>query len=69
MTKTISVFGVLAGLVLLAALYFNAPGAGRVEAREDASPAPDCTTVEVPLDEGYGVSRTLTRSACATSSR
>jgi hypothetical protein len=61
MTKTLSVFGLCASIALLALVYFNAPGASRVEAREDASA---CPTAEVALDEGYGVSLTETRTVC-----
>lgn len=60
MTKIASALGFCLGLVLLVAVYFNAPGAGPVEAREGAS----CRMIEVALDEGYGVSRTELRRVC-----
>lgn len=47
------------GLILGAGAFAVAgPGAGRVEARED------CTSREVPLDEGYGVTRIEVRNVC-----
>ena len=60
MTKFVSALSFFAGLMIIGLAYFNAPGAGPVAAREGAS----CRTVEVALDEGYGLSRTELRQVC-----
>ena len=53
----------LAGTVaLMAALYFNAPSPGPLEAREDK--AGGCRMQEVAVDEGYGVTLTQLRPVC-----
>jgi hypothetical protein len=60
MTKVLSTLGFF-GCVLMLVIYLNAPSASSVEAREDGV---SCHTVEVAIDEGYGVSQTETRKVC-----
>jgi len=54
--------GLICTAALMAALYLNAPSAGRVEARE---PADGCRMMEVAVDEGYGVTLTTLRPICS----
>lgn len=63
-SKTL-VFAVLAAAVI-AVLAFNSvePSEATVEARERPAQAARCHTEEVPLDEGYGVSRMAERRVC-----
>jgi hypothetical protein len=64
MTKFLSTLVIFGG-ALMVALYLNAQGVGRVEAREEPAQTV-CRNVEVPLDEGYGISRMELRSVCYT---
>ena len=63
MTKLLSTLGFF-GCALMLVVYLNAPAAGPVEAREEA-PAAACQTVEVAIDEGYGISQTEKRTICS----
>ena len=62
MTKLLSTLGFF-GCALMLVVYLNAPAAGPVEAREEVSPSA-CRTVEVAIDEGYGISQTESRTVC-----
>jgi hypothetical protein len=58
LVRTIS-FLVLAVVLGFGAFALTAPQSSRVEARED------CVSREVPLDEGYGVTRVEMREVCS----
>ncbi len=62
MTKLLSTFGFFAGVALLALAFLNPPSVGPSQAREDSASA--CRTVEVPLDEGYGITKVESREVC-----
>lgn len=62
MTKIFSAVGFCAGLLILGLAYFNAPGAGPVEARERGRV---CGVIEVAVDAGYGISQVELRKVCA----
>ena len=49
--------------LVLAAVFATVPPAGRLEARERTAHTA-CHTEEVPLDQGYGVSRVAERRGC-----
>jgi hypothetical protein len=58
-TKVLSTLGFCA---LMIVIYLNAPSASSVEAHEDG--VSSCRSIEVAIDEGYGVSQTEVRSVC-----
>lgn len=62
MYKVLSILGFLAGFGLLAAFFFNPGAVDSSQARESMN---GCRTVEVAVDEGYGVSATAPRLVCA----
>jgi hypothetical protein len=57
LVRTVSLL-CLAAILALGAFALIGPQSARVEARED------CASREVPLDEGYGVSRIEVREVC-----
>lgn len=61
--KTLILFGLVAGALVLTAMFATMPQSGRLEARERTASAP-CHTEEVSLDQGYGVSRIVQRRVC-----
>ena len=63
LNKTIVLFGLAALALVLAAVFATVPPAGRLEARERTAHTA-CHTEEVPLDQGYGVSRVAERRVC-----
>ena len=63
LNKTIVLFGLAALALVMAAVFATVPPAGRLEARERTARTA-CHTEEVPLDEGYGVSRVAERRVC-----
>lgn len=64
MKKTISVLGVLVALSLSAIAYFGAPDDSATAQETGYALNGPCAQVEVPLDEGYGVSRKIRRVSC-----
>jgi|APMI01.1.fsa_nt_gi hypothetical protein len=66
MSKTISVLGVLVALSLSGIAFFGLPDGAPLMAREEAAQAQNCPQVDVALDEGYGITRTIRRPACDT---
>ena len=64
MIKMISVFGAIAVIAIIIVAFAGVPKA-EVEALSSSSLTHDCTMQNVPLDEGYGVSRTVVRRVCA----
>ena len=63
LNKTIVLFGLAALALVMAAVFATVPPAGRLEAHERTVHTA-CHTEEVPLDEGYGVSRVAERRVC-----
>ncbi len=63
LNKTVVLFGLAAVALVLAAVFATMPPAGRLEARERTARVA-CHTEEVPLDQGYGVSRVVARRIC-----
>ena len=61
MIRMLSTLGFFAGIALLLLAFFNPQTVGSLAAREDAT---GCRTVQVPLDEGYGISRVESREVC-----
>ncbi len=61
MVKVLSTFGFLAGIGLLALAFLNAPSMRLSQAQEGVS---GCRKIDVPTDEGYGISRLETRLIC-----
>jgi hypothetical protein len=67
MTKVLSTFGFCAGICLLTLAFLNPPAVGSLQAREKM--ASTCRMVEVPVDEGYGITQTETREVCGVGDR
>ena len=70
MTKTFTILGLLIAGFLVAATFLGVPGPSVLQAQEDQrveaiGTATNCRTVEVALDEGYGVSRRDVRMDCS----
>ncbi len=63
LNKTVVLFGLAALAMIMAAVFATMPPAGRLEARERTARVA-CHTEEVPLDQGYGVSRVAERRVC-----
>jgi hypothetical protein len=63
MIRMLSAFGFFAGIALLLLAFFNPQTVGSLAASEDSS---GCRTVQVPLDEGYGISRVESREVCGS---
>jgi hypothetical protein len=71
MTKTFTLMGLLIAGILVAAGFIGVPGPSALQAQEDqrveaADTAANCRLVEIALDEGYGVTRRVTRTDCST---
>ena len=70
MTKTFTILGLLIAGFLVAATFLGVPGPSVLQAQEEQrveaiGTATNCRTVEVALDEGYGVSRRDLRTDCS----
>jgi hypothetical protein len=63
LNKTLILFGLVLGALIMTAIFATMPQAGRLEARERAPQSP-CHTEQVSLDQGYGVSRVVERRVC-----
>ena len=63
LNKTFVLFGLAALALVVAALFATVPPAGPLQAHERANRHP-CHTEQVPLDEGYGVTRFAERRVC-----
>ena len=63
LNKTFVLFGLALCALIAVAVVATMPPFGRLEAHERTARMP-CQTVEVPLDEGYGVSRVAQRRVC-----
>jgi hypothetical protein len=64
LNKTLVLFAMAIVLMICAAVIATMPSSGTVEAHESTFKTPPCRTEEVPLDEGYGVSRVVVRRVC-----
>ncbi len=64
MIRSFAIFFCLVGFFVLALALASAPKTGDVEARETKISADGCVLREVALDQGYGVSRTVSRRIC-----
>lgn len=70
MTKTFTLLGLLVAGILVAATFLGVPGPSVLQAQEDqrleaADAGANCRLVEVALDEGYGISRSVVRTDCS----
>ena len=63
LNKTVVLFGLVACAMIVTAIVVTMPSAGRLEAHE-RSTYRSCHTEQVPLDEGYGISRMAERRVC-----
>ena len=68
--KTFTILGLLIAGFLVAATFLGVPGPSVLQAQEDQrveamGTGLNCRTVEVALDEGYGVSRRDVRTECS----
>ena len=63
LNKTFLLFGFAACAIIVAAVIATMPSSGRLEAHERTAHR-RCTTEQVALDEGYGVSRIAERQIC-----
>ena len=63
LNKTFVLFGVAVLGMIAFAIIATMPTAGRLMAREQTPRLP-CHTEQVPLDQGYGVSRFVERRVC-----
>lgn len=66
MAKLIIGFGLATSLAIFAIATFGVPATGdsAISKNEPPKTAAGCSVEELPLDEGYGVSRTFVRRAC-----
>ncbi len=66
--RLVSILGLFVGCAIVAIAMAGAPRSGDVEAHENdtSARAENCRVEEVPLDEGYGVSRKELRRVCTT---
>lgn len=64
MTKLLTIIAFTVGLMVAAIAVGGGFSAAPVQAHEETAAAV-CRSVPVPLDEGYGVSRTVMRADCA----
>jgi hypothetical protein len=65
MIRTFAIFCCAVGFLAIVLAVASMPQSGDVEARETVGSADGCTTREVALDEGYGVSRKVSQQICA----
>ena len=66
MAKLVITLGLATSLAIFAIALLGASATGNDVARKyDPTTVVGCTVEELPLDEGYGVSRTLVRRTCA----
>ncbi len=65
MIRTFAIFSCVVGFFAIVLAVASMPQSGDVEARETAASVDGCTTREVALDEGYGVSRKVSQQVCA----
>ena len=63
LNKTFVLFGIAVLGMIAFAVVATMPTSGRLMARERAAHLP-CHTEQVPLDQGYGVSRFVERRVC-----
>lgn len=61
--KTAILFALVAGALILTAIFATMPQSGRLEAHERTARA-TCHTEQVSLDQGYGVTRVVERRVC-----
>jgi hypothetical protein len=66
MIRTFAIFCCLLGFLAIVLAVASMPQSGDVEAREAS--VDGCTTREVALDQGYGVSRKVSQQICAAAS-
>ncbi|MFZ0558742.1 MAG: hypothetical protein WAN31_01655 [Methylovirgula sp.] len=65
MAKLIFGLGLATSLAILAIATFGTPATSARAPRDGATAAAGCSVEALPLDEGYGVSRTVLRRSCA----
>ncbi len=63
LNKTLVLFCLVVGALIITAVFATMPQSGRLEARERSTPSA-CHTEEIALDQGYGVSRVVQRRVC-----
>ena len=63
LNKTFVLFSLVVVAMTLVAVFATMPQSGRLQARERVARSP-CHVEQVPLDEGYGVSRFVDRRIC-----
>ena len=63
LNKTVVLFGIAVLGMIMFAVIVTMPTAGRLMASQRALRSP-CHTEQVPLDQGYGVSRFVERRVC-----
>lgn len=63
LNKTLVLFCLVVGALIMTAVFATMPSSGRLEAHERAPHSP-CHTEQVSLDQGYGVSRVVERRVC-----
>jgi hypothetical protein len=64
MIRTFAIFSCVVGFFVIVLAIASTPQSGDVEARETAATVDGCTTREVALDQGYGVSRKVSQRVC-----
>jgi hypothetical protein len=64
LNKTVVLFAIAVAAMIVAAMIATMPSAGTVEAHENTIKTSPCHIEQVALDEGYGVSRFVTRRVC-----
>jgi hypothetical protein len=64
MAKLLFGLGLATSLAILAIALIGAPATSAHATRDGAHAAAGCNIEALPLDEGYGVSRTVLRRAC-----
>jgi len=65
MIRAAAIFCCFIGFLAMMLAVASLPESGTVEARETTLAIDGCTTREVALDEGYGVSRKMSQLICA----
>jgi hypothetical protein len=64
LNKTVVLFAIAVAAMIGVAMVATMPSDGTLEARESTIKTSPCHTEQVALDEGYGVSRFVTRRVC-----